>query len=109
MGGCWRAVTVLIVLLWTIGGLPASRGRSTGDHTDDSSSVHGFVQRRFEATLTPSDAGPDDDDAWVSVGPERVTAFVVVALVPPASTAGFRLASTNVARPGSPRGPPWLG
>ena len=109
MDACRRTVTVLIVLLWTIGGLPATRGRSTGDHTDDSSSVRVFVHRRCEAMLTPSDAGPQDDGVSWSVGPERVTVFVALAPVPPASAMDRPMVHTNIVHWGNPRGPPMLG
>lgn len=108
MGACRHAVTVLIVLLWAIGGIPTSSGGSRGDHTGDDGHGRVLVARRPEAAMVSSSTDAGDDDAHpmplVNAAPavERPTPTID----PPRARL---VASASVDRTGSPRGPPALG
>lgn len=106
MDACRRVMTVLIVLLWTLGGIPTSRCDSMCDHTGGGDGVDVLVYRRPEAALGLPDAGTDA----ASLPPRAsVAAGAAVSCSPsPSATIERVVASASIVGPGSPRGPPSL-
>lgn len=102
-------MTVLIVLLWAIGGIPTPSGGSRSDHTGDDGNVRVIVGRRPEAAMASSPADSDSDDA-PPVPPVSAPPSASDVPAPPPSPITDRLTATaSIPRPGSPRGPPSLG
>mgnify|MGYP007130727169 CR=1 FL=1 len=107
MAACRRLLTVLIVLLWAIGGIPRARGDFRCDHTGGGDGEEALVCRRPEAALVIPDAGPVD----AACVPPRPSVAAGASVLDAATASGLlerTLASASVARPGSPRGPPLL-
>lgn len=107
MAACRRLLTVLIVLLWAIGGIPQSRGDFRCDHTGGGDGEDAFVYRRPEAALMIPEPGRDD----AACVPPRTSVAAGASILDAAPASGSlerALGSASVARPGSPRGPPSL-
>jgi hypothetical protein len=83
MDACRRVMTVLIVLVWAIGGIPASSCDSAGEHTGGENGGHVLVCRRPQAATVLPDADADDE----ADAPPRVSgaAGAVVSDAPSAS------------------------
>ena len=101
-------MTVLIVLLWTLGGIPRPSRGGTGEHTGGDDGVRVLVHRRPEAVMV-LEAAPDHSAALPPRSPYAVPVAMASRDAAPRELVQRTAPIADIERWASPRGPPSTG